>query len=91
VSEISIEPSSGDDIDNTVAVMGGEDWKMWMDALKAENLLAPGATTVAYSYIGPLTEAVYRKGTIGRAKDDLEATAFTITDSLDINGKLMFL
>jgi enoyl-[acyl-carrier protein] reductase/trans-2-enoyl-CoA reductase (NAD+) len=51
VSEISIEPSSGDDIDNTVAVMGGEDWKMWMDALKAENLLAPGATTVAYSYI----------------------------------------
>jgi enoyl-[acyl-carrier protein] reductase/trans-2-enoyl-CoA reductase (NAD+) len=40
VSEISIEPSSGDDIDNTVAVMGGEDWKMWMDALKAENLLA---------------------------------------------------
>jgi enoyl-[acyl-carrier protein] reductase/trans-2-enoyl-CoA reductase (NAD+) len=57
-------------IDNTVAVMGGEDWKMWMDALKAENLLAPGA---AYSYIGPsLTEAVYRKGTIGRAKDDLK-------------------
>jgi enoyl-[acyl-carrier protein] reductase/trans-2-enoyl-CoA reductase (NAD+) len=50
--------------------------------------LAPGATTVAYSYIGPsLTEAVYRKGTIGRAKDDLEATAFTITDSLaDIKG-----
>jgi enoyl-[acyl-carrier protein] reductase/trans-2-enoyl-CoA reductase (NAD+) len=39
VSEISIEPSSGDDIENTVAVMGGEDWKMWMDALKAENLL----------------------------------------------------
>jgi enoyl-[acyl-carrier protein] reductase/trans-2-enoyl-CoA reductase (NAD+) len=89
VSEISIEPSSGDDIENTVAVMGGEDWKMWMEALKAENLLAPGATTVAYSYIGPsLTEAVYRKGTIGRAKDNLEATAFTITDSLaDINGK----
>jgi enoyl-[acyl-carrier protein] reductase/trans-2-enoyl-CoA reductase (NAD+) len=89
VSEISIEPSNGDDIENTVAVMGGEDWKMWMDALKAENLLAPSATTVAYSYIGPsLTEAVYRKGTIGCAKDDLEATAFTITDSLvDIKGK----
>jgi enoyl-[acyl-carrier protein] reductase/trans-2-enoyl-CoA reductase (NAD+) len=61
VSEISIEPSSGDDIDNTVAVMGGEDWKMWMDALKAENLTSSGATTVAYSYIGPSTEAVYRK------------------------------
>ena len=89
VSEISIEPSSGDDIENTIAVMGGEDWAMWIDALKAENLLAHGATTVAYSYIGPsLTEAVYRKGTIGRAKDHLEATAFTITNSLaDIDGK----
>ncbi|MFV8346399.1 enoyl-ACP reductase FabV [Flavobacterium sp. ZB4P13] len=89
VSEISIEPCSGDDIENTIAVMGGEDWGMWIDALKAENLLAPGATTVAYSYIGPsLTEAVYRKGTIGRAKDHLEATAFAITDSLAaIDGK----
>jgi enoyl-[acyl-carrier protein] reductase / trans-2-enoyl-CoA reductase (NAD+) len=89
VSEISIEPCSGDDIENTVKVMGGEDWAMWIDALKAENLLAEGATTVAYSYIGPsLTEAVYRKGTIGRAKDDLEATAFSITDNLkNINGK----
>jgi enoyl-[acyl-carrier protein] reductase / trans-2-enoyl-CoA reductase (NAD+) len=89
VSEISIEPCSGDDIENTIAVMGGEDWAMWINALKAENLLAPGATTVAYSYIGPsLTEAVYRKGTIGRAKDDLEATAFSITDSLkEIEGK----
>ena len=89
VSEISIEPCSGDDIENTVAVMGGEDWAMWIDALKAENLLAQGATTVAYSYIGPsLTEAVYRKGTIGRAKDHLEATAFAITDSLGaIDGK----
>ncbi|MFA9188419.1 enoyl-ACP reductase FabV [Flavobacterium sp. FBOR7N2.3] len=89
VSEVTIEPCSGDDIENTIAVMGGEDWAMWIDALKAENLLAPGATTVAYSYIGPsVTEAVYRKGTIGRAKDHLEATAFEISDSLaDINGK----
>jgi enoyl-[acyl-carrier protein] reductase/trans-2-enoyl-CoA reductase (NAD+) len=89
VSEITIEPCSGDDIENTIAVMGGEDWSMWMEALKEANLLAPGATTVAYSYIGPsLTEAVYRKGTIGRAKDHLEATAFAITDSLkDLQGK----
>ena len=89
VSDISIQPAVEGDIENTVAVMGGEDWAMWIDALKAQNLLAPGATTVAYSYIGPsLTEAVYRKGTIGRAKDHLEATAFEITDSLkDINGK----
>jgi enoyl-[acyl-carrier protein] reductase/trans-2-enoyl-CoA reductase (NAD+) len=71
VSEISIEPCSGDDIENTVEVMGGEDWEMWIDALKAENLLS--WATTAYSYIGPsLTEAVYRKGTIGRAKDHLK-------------------
>ncbi|SHG01222.1 enoyl-ACP reductase FabV [Pedobacter caeni] len=89
VSEISIQPANEEDIENTVAVMGGEDWGMWIDELKAAGLLAPGATTVAYSYIGPaLTEAVYRKGTIGRAKDHLEATAFTITDKLkDLNGK----
>jgi enoyl-[acyl-carrier protein] reductase/trans-2-enoyl-CoA reductase (NAD+) len=89
VKEISIEPSSGDDIENTVAVMGGEDWQMWIDALKSEDVLAKDFKTVAYSYIGPsLTEAVYRKGTIGRAKDHLEATAFNITDALkDINGK----
>lgn len=89
VSEISIQPCEGDDIENTVAVMGGEDWSMWIEALKADNLLADGAMTVAYSYIGPsLTEAVYRKGTIGCAKDHLEATAFTITESLkDVKGK----
>lgn len=89
VTEVSIEPATQEDIDNTVVVMGGEDWAMWMNDLKKENLLSDGATTVAYSYIGPsLTEAVYRKGTIGRAKDHLEATAFEITDSLkDINGK----
>jgi enoyl-[acyl-carrier protein] reductase/trans-2-enoyl-CoA reductase (NAD+) len=89
VSEITIEPCTEEEIENTVAVMGGEDWEMWIDGLKSENLLAEGATTVAYSYIGPnLTEAVYRKGTIGRAKDHLEATAFRITDKIkDIEGK----
>ncbi|RYJ44391.1 enoyl-ACP reductase FabV [Flavobacterium beibuense] len=89
VTEISIEPCKDDDIENTVAVMGGEDWAMWMDALKAADVLEDGALTVAYSYIGPaLTEPVYRKGTIGRAKDHLEATAFEITDKLkDLNVK----
>ena len=88
VSEVTIEPANEEEIENTVAVMGGEDWAMWIDALKAENLLADGFNTVAYSYIGPkVTEAVYRKGTIGGAKDHLEATAFTITDRLkDVNG-----
>ena len=89
VTNVSIEPANQEDIDNTVTVMGGEDWAMWMEALKSENLLADGATTIAYSYIGPsLTEPVYRKGTIGRAKDHLEATAFEITKNLkDLNGK----
>lgn len=89
ISEISIEPGNQEDIDNTVTVMGGEDWGFWIDALQEADVLASGFKTVAYSYIGSeLTEAVYRKGTIGRAKDDLEATAFTITDKLkDLNGK----
>ena len=89
VTQVSIEPANQEDIDNTVVVMGGEDWAMWMDALKGAGVLAEGATTIAYSYIGPeVTEAVYRKGTIGRAKDHLEATAFEITEKLkDINGK----
>ena len=89
VTQVSIEPANQEDIDNTVVVMGGEDWAMWMDALKGAGVLAEGATTIAYSYIGPeVTEAVYRKGTIGRAKDHLEATAFEITEKLkDIKGK----
>ena len=89
ITQVTIEPANQDDIDNTVVVMGGEDWSMWMEDLKNANLLATGATTIAYSYIGPaVTEAVYRKGTIGRAKDDLEATAFTITENLkSIEGK----
>lgn len=89
VSQVSIEPANQEDINNTVKVMGGEDWTLWIEDLKNAGLLAEGATTIAYSYIGPaVTEAVYRKGTIGRAKDHLEATAFTITNSLkDINGK----
>jgi enoyl-[acyl-carrier protein] reductase / trans-2-enoyl-CoA reductase (NAD+) len=89
VTQVSIEPANQEDIDNTVVVMGGEDWSMWMNALKEANVLADGATTVAYSYIGPeVTEAVYRKGTIGRAKDHLEATAFEISKDLaSLNGK----
>jgi enoyl-[acyl-carrier protein] reductase/trans-2-enoyl-CoA reductase (NAD+) len=89
VSEVTITPCNDEDIANTVAVMGGEDWKMWMDALLNAGVLADGAMTVAYSYIGPkVTEPVYRKGTIGMAKDHLESTAFKITEGLaNIGGK----
>jgi enoyl-[acyl-carrier protein] reductase/trans-2-enoyl-CoA reductase (NAD+) len=89
VSDISISPCNDEDIANTVAVMGGEDWQMWMNALMQAGVLAENAMTVAYSYIGPaVTEPVYRKGTIGMAKDHLEATAFKITSDLaKIGGK----
>lgn len=89
VSNITIEPCGEEDIQNTIAVMGGEDWDMWMEALMKANVLSENAQTIAYSYIGPMvTEAVYRKGTIGRAKDHLEATAFQITEKLKaINGQ----
>ena len=89
VSEVTITPCNDEDIANTVAVMGGEDWQMWMDALLNAGVLADGAMTVAYSYIGPkVTEPVYRKGTIGMAKDHLESTAFKITTDLaKIDGK----
>ncbi|HET6224872.1 MAG TPA: enoyl-ACP reductase FabV [Bacteroidia bacterium] len=88
VSEISIEPCVPEDIQNTIEVMGGDDWKRWIEALKKQNLLAKGALTVAYSYIGPaVTEPIYRNGTIGKAKEDLEKTTFDIKNSLkDIGG-----
>jgi enoyl-[acyl-carrier protein] reductase/trans-2-enoyl-CoA reductase (NAD+) len=73
VDEVTIQPAENDDVAQTVAVMGGEDWEMWIDALLAGNLIAPGAQTFAYSYIGPeLTWPIYKNGTIGKAKEDLE-------------------
>lgn len=73
VNEVTIEPASDDEIAQTVAVMGGEDWEMWIDALQSAGVLANGVQTVAYSYIGPeVTWPIYKNGTIGRAKEDLE-------------------
>lgn len=89
VSDISINPiDSQEDIDNTIAVMGGEDWKFWMEDLHNAGVLADGVKTVAYSYIGPeLTFPIYRNGTIGQAKNDLEATVPVINSILnDVNG-----
>ena len=76
ITEVTIEPASEDEIAQTVKVMGGEDWKLWIDALSQAGALADGFKTVAYSYIGPeLTWAIYTDGTIGRAKLHLEQTA----------------
>lgn len=89
VSVVTLEPASDDEIQQTVHVMGGEDWSMWIHELRAAGVLAEGVVTLAYSYIGPeVTKAVYRDGTIGRAKDDLEATAHALTKEMsDIGGK----
>jgi enoyl-[acyl-carrier protein] reductase/trans-2-enoyl-CoA reductase (NAD+) len=87
VSDITIEPATDEEIADTVAVMGGEDWELWMQALDAAGLLAPGATAVSYSYIGPaVTWPIYRHGTIGLAKNDLERAARRIDALLKTNG-----
>ncbi|EKD70464.1 MAG: hypothetical protein ACD_46C00526G0001 [uncultured bacterium] len=83
VKDVTIEPASEAEIANTVAVMGGEDWEMWIDYLAKENLLAEGVKTIAYSYIGPeLTHAIYKDGTIGKAKEHLKMTADRLTQKL---------
>jgi enoyl-[acyl-carrier protein] reductase/trans-2-enoyl-CoA reductase (NAD+) len=69
----SAEPANDEEIRSTVKVMGGEDWELWIDALDKADLLSPAAKTVAYTYIGPeLSWAIYKNGTIGKAKEDLE-------------------
>jgi enoyl-[acyl-carrier protein] reductase/trans-2-enoyl-CoA reductase (NAD+) len=91
VSDITIESANEQEIADTVTVMGGEDWEMWINALSAAGVLAPNALTVAYSYIGPdLTWAIYRNGTIGRAKEDLEATAHRLSSRLAAGGGRAF-
>lgn len=87
VSDVTIEPATDAEISDTIAVMGGEDWELWMNALDQAGLLAPGATSVAYSYIGPeVTWPIYRNGTIGLAKNDLERAGRAIDALLKANG-----
>jgi enoyl-[acyl-carrier protein] reductase/trans-2-enoyl-CoA reductase (NAD+) len=87
VSEITIEPANEQEIADTTAVMGGEDWEFWITALDEAKLLAPGATSVAYSYIGPeVTWAIYKNGTIGLAKNDLERAGRRIDALLKAHG-----
>ncbi|MDR2981190.1 MAG: trans-2-enoyl-CoA reductase family protein [Puniceicoccales bacterium] len=86
VEEVTIEPALPGDVENTVKVMGGEDWELWMDALEDAGLIAEGCNSVAYSYIGPeVTWPVYKNGTIGKAKEDLERAAQAIDALLKIH------
>ncbi|MEM7792080.1 MAG: enoyl-ACP reductase FabV [Verrucomicrobiota bacterium] len=87
VTEVSIEPAEEEDITHTVKVMGGEDWELWIKALSEAGVLASGAKTVAYSYIGPeITWPVYTNGTIGAAKKDVERAAQAITATYDCHA-----
>lgn len=89
VKDISIEPANDEEVKNTIAVMGGEDWERWIDYLMQQNLLAEGFKTVAYSYIGPeLTHQIYKEGTIGKAKEHLKETADRLSEKLkDMSGE----
>ncbi|MGI2293666.1 enoyl-ACP reductase FabV [Paenibacillus sp. GXUN7292] len=91
VTVATIEPATEDELRQTIAVMGGEDWQMWIDELKKAGVLADQATTVAYSYLGPeITHAVYLDGTIGAAKMDLEKAAKNINEQLSAAGGRAF-
>lgn len=83
VMMVDLEPATEEEIANTVAVMGGEDWQFWIDILREADLLAPGFRTVAYTYIGSeLTWPIYWEATLGAAKLDLDRAAGEITQSL---------
>lgn len=83
LEDISIAPATKDEIDGTIKVMGGEDWKLWMRCLKESSLLSPKGLSIAYSYIGSaLTAPIYKDGTIGLAKKDLEASALALNEEL---------
>lgn len=87
VHAVDLEPATEEEIANTVAVMGGEDWEFWIDALKQADVLAPGFRTLAFTYIGSdLTWPIYWEGTLGKAKEDLDRAAAAIRGSLGSVG-----
>ena len=87
VKETVLQPATQDEIDSTVAVMGGEDWQMWIDALEAAGVLADGAKTTAFTYLGEqITRDIYWNGSIGAAKKDLDRRVIGIRDRLAVHG-----
>ncbi|MGL4740922.1 MAG: enoyl-ACP reductase FabV [Sarcina sp.] len=89
IFDVTIDPASEEEIEGTIKVMGGEDWKLWVEELSKEKLLSEGVKTIAYSYLGPqITEPIYKNGTIGAAKSDLDVTVPKINSIIEnINGK----
>lgn len=87
IKDVTLPTASAEEKANTIKVMGGEDWELWIDALAQAGLLAPACRTVAYSYIGPrITHPIYRAGTIGAAKDHLEETGRRLNRRLAATG-----
>jgi len=87
VKESVLEPATQEEIDNTVAVMGGEDWQMWIDALQQAGVLADGAKTTAFTYLGEqITHDIYWNGSIGAAKKDLDEKVLGIRAKLAAKG-----
>jgi len=88
IIEAEIEPATEEEITNTVTVMGGEDWELWMSALLEAGVLADGVKTVSYSYIGTdITWPIYWHGALGKAKEDMDRAAGAIRHSLStVNG-----
>lgn len=92
ISDVTIEPASDEEIANTVKVMGGEDWEMWIDALKGADLLSDNFQTVAYTYLGDkLTWPIYGKATIGKAKEDLDRAAKALSAKHGGNARVAVL
>ncbi len=91
VGNVTAEPATDNEIDQTIKVMGGEDWMLWIKRFLKENLLKNRFLTVAFSYVGPeSTKAIYREGTIGRAKLDLESKAHEINSLIaPVKGKAL--
>ena len=84
ITEVTIPAATDQEVHDTVKVMGGEDWKLWIGQLKAADVLADQAITVAYSYIGPeITYPIYKEGSIGQAKKHLYQTADELNEEVD--------
>jgi len=91
ISQVSLEPATVEETAGTVKVMGGEDWRLWVNYLRDQDLIGESFKTVAFSYIGPeVTHPIYRSGTIGQAKEDLERTAREMNDALAPRGGKAF-
>ncbi|WP_341501281.1 enoyl-ACP reductase FabV [Gallaecimonas sp. GXIMD4217] len=87
IISMDVEPANEQEIQDTITVMGGQDWELWMNALNDAGVLADGAKSVAYSYIGTeITWPIYWHGTIGKAKEDLDRAAHAIDAMLKEKG-----